>query len=404
MERILTKKIQQDFPLLQRGVAYLDNASTTQKPQAVLDAMNAYYTECCANVHRGIYAISEDASARFEAVRDQVQQFIGAGHREEIIFTSGTTASLNMIARMLGATCSAGDEIILTEMEHHANLIPWQIVARERGLKLQFLRAREDGEIYAEDLQALCTPRTKIFALTHLSNASGYRTPLAELTRLAHEQHLLVVVDAAQSVPHIPINVAELDIDFLTFSAHKMCGPTGVGVLYGKKALLERLEPAFGGGHMIAHVTLEGSTWAELPMKLEPGTPNIAGIIGFGAALTYLSQIGMQAIEQHIHQLHTDALKKLTALPGIRILGPKDHSTITGILSFAVNGIHPHDIASVLDNEGVAVRAGHHCAQPLMTAWGVSATTRASFYFYNTEEDVNRFIAAIQKTQQLFLP
>jgi len=395
------KQLQKDFPFLKTKVAYLDNASTTQKPLAVVEATNAYY-RASANVHRGIYTFSERATEQYEAVRDQVRQFINAEAREEIIFTSGTTQSLNTIAYMVAQKLRAGDEIILTPLEHHSNLVPWQIIAKEKKLTLKFLPLHNDDTLRVQDLKAMITKRTKVLALTHVSNASGYIVPVAKFAAVAHKQNIVVVVDAAQSVPHMPVDVQQLGADFLAFSAHKMCGPTGVGVLYGKRAILENTEPVMGGGSMIDEVELQSSTWAKLPAKFEPGTPNVAGVIGFGAALTYLKKIGMKHIQIAVESLYDYAYAALTDCYGVQLYGPKDRALRQGILSFTIEGIHPHDVATILNDANVAVRAGHHCAQPLMCKWGVPATTRASLYFYNTRQDVDRLIKGIKKAQSIF--
>ncbi|MFC1598042.1 aminotransferase class V-fold PLP-dependent enzyme [Patescibacteria group bacterium] len=395
------KQLQKDFPFLKSGIAYLDNAATTQKPQAVIDAITDYYSRYSASVHRGIYQMSEEASTAYEAVRDQVQQLVGAAAREEIIFTSGTTESLNMIAQLLTQKMNKGDEIILTRLEHHANLIPWQLAAREYGYSLKFLEINDDDELDPADLEKLITEKTKILSFTHVSNVSAYVTPVKELAKIAHQHGLTVVVDAAQSVPHMPVDVVDLDADFLAFSAHKMCGPTGVGVLYGKRELLESLEPVFGGGGMIEDVELEKSIWAELPAKFEPGTPNIAGVIGFGAAIDYLNKIGLENIKAATEKVYQYGLEKMKELEGVTVYGPSNPAVRSSIISFNLEGIHPHDVASVLDQDGVAVRAGHHCAQPLNKKWGVPATVRASVYFYNTREDIDRLVAAVEKTRDL---
>lgn len=398
------ERLRADFPLLQSSIAYLDNASTTQKPQAVIDAVTNYYTTYCANVHRGIYAISEQASAAYEATRDTAQQFINAAAREEIIFTSGATQSLNLAARLVAQELDAGDEIILTRMEHHSQIVPWQILAKEKGLVLKWIEPTPEETIDVAQFKSLITPRTKVFAVIQMSNVTGYVLPVQELTRIAHEHGMLVIVDAAQSVPHIAVDVQELDVDFLAFSAHKLCGPTGVGVLYGKRALLDRLQPVFGGGSMIAEVTLAESSWAELPLKFEPGTPNIAGVIGLNAAMQYLQRVGMDAITAATDAIYRSAMDQFSELEHVRVYGPtlQQDNIRHSIIPFTVQGVHPHDVASVLDQEGVAVRAGHHCAQPLATYWSVPATVRASVAFYNTQEDVDRLIAAIKKAQALF--
>lgn len=395
------RQLKKDFTFLKDGIAFLDNASTTQKPECVLEAMDTYYRNA-ANVHRGIYQWSENATEQYEAVRDHVQQLVGAEAREEIIFTSGATQSLNTAAYLIAQTLKAGDEILVTPLEHHSNLVPWQLIAKEKQCKIVALPLRDDDTIHTDDLRARITKRTRVLAMTHVSNASGYVVPVAEFSRVAHEHNITVVVDAAQSVPHMPINVQKLGADFLAFSAHKMCGPTGVGVLYGKRELLEQLEPVIGGGSMIEDVQIESSTWAPLPQKFEAGTPNVAGVIGFGTALTYLTDIGLDEIQKTVDALYDVACEKLIGLYGVELYGPKNRSLRQSILSFTVEGVHPHDVASILNDAGVAVRAGHHCAQPLMREWCVPATTRASLYFYNTHEDIDRLVAGIQKAQSIF--
>lgn len=402
MPHITPTQLKKDFPFLKLGVSYVDNASTTQKPQCVIDATTDYYTNYAANVHRGIYALSETATEKYEATRDTVQHFINAAAREEIIFTAGTTQSLNLAARLVAQKLQEGDEIILSRMEHHAQIVPWQILAKEKGLKLKFLEPTPEETLDIEQLKSLITPKTKVLALIHVSNVTGYIVPVEEMTKIAHAHNMLVILDAAQSVPHMPIDVQKLGVDFLAFSGHKLCGPTGVGVLYGKKALLEHYSPVFGGGSMIAEVTLQESTWAELPLKFEPGTPNIAGVIGLGAAIEYLQSLGMKHIQDITEHVYTYALNRFTELTDVTVYGPTSYSDRQSIIPFNVNGVHPHDVASLLDQSGVAVRAGHHCAQPLATYWNVPATVRASFYFYNTTEDVDRLIEAIKKAQATF--
>lgn len=397
------QQLQKDFSFLQSGIAYLDNASTTQKPRVVVEAITRYYEEYCANVHRGLYAWSEKATEECENVRTRVQHFIGAAHPEEIIFTSGATQSLNMAARMIAPLLHEGDEIILTIAEHHSSLIPWQMVAKEKKLTLRFLELTKDGVIDSDTLPPLLNARSRVLVLTHIANASGIIVPVKKLSGMAHDHGLLVVVDGAQSVPHLPVNVAELGADMLAFSGHKIYGPTGIGVLYGKKELLEQCEPMMGGGNMIDEVERDHATWAPLPARFEAGTPHIAGIIGLGAALQYIETLGgMPAIAAVEEKLTQYARKRLAELSGVKIYSPSDTNAHTDIFSFTVDSVHPHDVAGMLDTDGVCVRAGHHCAQPLMKFWNVSATTRASIAFYNTENDIDRLIAGIQKAQKIF--
>ncbi|MBI4406888.1 MAG: SufS family cysteine desulfurase [Candidatus Kerfeldbacteria bacterium] len=376
-----------DFPILQDGaVAYLDNAATSQKPAAVLEAMEQFYRTTNANVHRGLYHWSETATAHYEQARDTVQQFINAQHREEIIFTSGTTAAINTIAYALGKlVLQPGDVILLSQVEHHSNLVPWQLVAEQYRAKLEFFDP-------TQPLNQL-PPKTKLVSLAHIANSSGLILPIQSVIALAHQAGVPVVVDAAQSVPHMPIDVQQLDCDFLAFSAHKLCGPTGVGVLYGKRVWLEKMSPVFGGGDMIRTVTLQHSTYADLPHKFEAGTPNIAGVIGLGAAVQYLTSIGMTKIQEATSAVHSYLVAQLKTLDFITLYGPEERSSI---VSFNVRGVHAHDVAAVLDQHGVAVRAGHHCAMPVMEQWGVPATVRASVYFYNDESDIDKLIVGLK--------
>ncbi|OGY87460.1 MAG: hypothetical protein A2233_00910 [Candidatus Kerfeldbacteria bacterium RIFOXYA2_FULL_38_24] len=390
-------KTKQDFPALKTDLAYLDNAATTQKPQVVLDALNDYYQNYCANIHRGIYRWSEQATEKYEAVRAQMARFIGGNSAEEIIFTSGATASLNMAARFMAQKLQAGDEILISRCEHHANLVPWQLVAKEYKLNLKWFDLDEQEVFTAENLKKSITDKTRVLCLTQMSNVSGYAPQVKEFTKIAHQHQITCVIDGAQSTPHFPVNVMEMDADFFCFSAHKMCGPTGVGVLYVKKELLNSLEPVRGGGGIIDDVELTHSTWTSIPHRFEAGTPPIAGVIGLSAALTYLQNLTMEAIDEYINELHNYALKQLSEISGLHLVPQTSH----GILSFTIDGIHPHDIASVLDQENVAVRAGHHCAQPLMKHFGVPATIRASLYFYNTRTDVDRLVNGLKKTQKL---
>ncbi len=390
-----------DFPFLETGTVFLDSAATSLKPSVVIDTVAEYYRAYGVSVHRGAYKASEQASTAFEQTREQVRDFINAEHTEEIIFSSGSTHSLNLAARLLAQQMEAGDEVIISEYEHHANVIPWQILAREKKLKIKYLTINNAEQVEPEQLRELITDNIKVLSVTHVSNASGYIMPVEELVTIAKEKNITVIIDAAQSAPHFPIDVQTLGADLIVFSAHKMCGPTGVGVLYGKKDLLEKLDPVFGGGSMIDEVDMGSCTWAELPLKLEPGTPNIAGVIGFGATITYLQSLGMENIHKHIHELYTYACEKMSAVPGVKLLGP-DPEHNTGIISFTVDGIHPHDIGTILDQNNIAIRTGHHCAQPLMKHWDVPATARASLYFYNNKEDIDQLIAGLEKVKSVF--
>lgn len=384
-----------DFPLLQTNLAYLDNAATSQKPTVVLEAMDQFYRTSNANVHRGLYQISEQATAQYEHARDDVQKFINATQREEIIFTSGTTASINTIAYSLGKLLlQPGDVILLSLVEHHSNLVPWQMVAQQYGAKLEFFDP--------EQLPTALPARTKLVSMAHIANSSGMILPIQAMIKLAHASNVPVVIDAAQSVPHQAIDVQALDCDFLAFSGHKMCGPTGVGVLYGKRSWLEQMEPVFGGGDMIKNVTLQKTIWNDLPYKFEAGTPNISGVIGLGAAVRYLSGLGMETIQLETQAVYGYLLEQLAQLDFLKLYGPTNIEQRSSIASFTVNGVHAHDVASVLDQHRVAVRAGHHCAQPVMERWGVPATARASVYFYNDKTDIDRLIVGLKDTYAKF--
>lgn len=402
------KKIRQDFPILDQIVndeplVYLDNAATTQKPQAVLTALNDYYHHDNANVHRGVHTLAERATEAYEAVREKVRNFVNAKETAEILFTRGTTTSLNWVAQSFGeAFIEAGDEIVISYMEHHANIIPWQQLAQRKNAKLVYLDITPDGHLDMNDAKEKIGPKTKIVSIAQVSNVLGGINPIAELTALAHAAGAVMVVDGAQAVPHMPVDVQALDCDFYAFSGHKMCGPTGIGVLYGKRQWLEQMEPVEFGGEMIDFVNLYDSTWKELPWKFEAGTPNIAGAIGLGVAIDYLSALGMDNIHQSEQDLVNHVLPKLTAIEGLTVYGPQNPEEHTGVIAFNLAGIHPHDVATALDMEGVAVRAGHHCAQPLLQHLQVPATARASFYFYNTKEDADRLVAAILATKEFF--
>lgn len=402
------KIIRQDFPILDQIVndeplVYLDNAATTQKPQAVLTALNDYYHHDNANVHRGVHTLAERATAAYEAAREKVRSFVNAKETAEILFTRGTTTSLNWVAQSFGeAFIEAGDEIVISYMEHHANIIPWQQLAQRKNAKLVYLDITPEGHLDMNDAKAKIGAKTKIVSIAQVSNVLGGVNPIAELTALAHAANAVMVVDGAQAVPHMPVDVQALDCDFYAFSGHKMCGPTGIGVLYGKRQWLEQMEPVEFGGEMIDFVNLYDSTWKELPWKFEAGTPNIAGAIGLGAAIDYLSALGMDNIHQYEQDLVNYVLPKLTAIEGLTVYGPQNPAEHTGVVAFNLDGIHPHDVATALDMEGVAVRAGHHCAQPLLQHLQVPATARASFYFYNTKEDADRLVAAILATKEFF--
>lgn len=399
-------QIRADFPILSRKMngqrlAYLDNAATTQKPRQVIETISEYYQSYNANIHRGAYRISEEATDAYEEAHDKVARFIGAPGRRNIVFTRNATEAINLVAYSWGrSSISAGDEIILTQMEHHSNLVPWQQLAQEKKARLKFLPVREDGTLDLSILPELLSEKTRLVAITHCSNVLGTINPVRQIIEQAHAAGARVLLDAAQSVPHFPVNVGELDCDFMAFSGHKMLGPTGSGVLYAKEELLEAMPPFLTGGDMISEVSFESSDWNELPWKFEAGTPAIAAGIGLGAAVDYLQSLDMENIHAHEQALLEIALEGLQELPGVKVFGPE--GSRAGVISFVLEGIHPHDIATFLDQYGVAIRAGHHCAQPLMGLLGVPATARASFYLYNDEEDVRQFIRAIKKTQEFF--
>ncbi|PKO24199.1 MAG: cysteine desulfurase [Chloroflexi bacterium HGW-Chloroflexi-1] len=396
-----------DFPILHRRVhdkplVYLDSAASSQKPQAVLDAMERYYETTHANVHRGVHTLSEEATVQYEAARARVADFIGACCPKEVIWTRNATEAINLVAYSWGrANLRRGDRILLTEMEHHANLVPWQILAAETSVDLDFVPIADNGTLILDDPDRLLTPRTRLFAFTAMSNVLGTINPVKELTAAAHRAGALVLVDGAQSVPHMPVNVQELDIDFLAFSAHKMLGPTGIGALWGRRELLNAMPPFMGGGDMIREVHLRESTWNELPWKFEAGTPAIAEAIGFGAAVDYLDAIGMDTVHRHEQEITAYAMQKLSEVEGLKILGPGPEQR-GGLVSFILGDVHPHDIAGVLDSMGIAIRAGHHCAQPLHERYGIPASARASFYIYNTEAEIDLLVAGLHKVVEFF--
>lgn len=403
------EKLLQDFSILHQSVndeplVYLDNAATTQKPQAVLDKVLAYYEYANANVHRGVHTLSDRATTQYEQSRETVRQFINAKDASEVIFTRGTTTSLNWVAKNLGThVLTEEDEILISYMEHHSNIIPWQQIAKATGATLRYIELTEDGRLDMEDARQKINSKTKILSITHVSNVLGVVNPIKELANLVHEQGGVIVVDGAQAVPHMTVDVQELDADFYAFSGHKMCGPTGIGVLYGKRKWLEAIEPIEFGGEMIQVVDLQTSTWADIPHKFEAGTPNIAGAIGLAAAIDYLEDIGMDQIYNHERRLVEYTLEKMRQIEGLSIYGPTDARLRSGVITFNIDGVHPHDVATAMDMEGVAIRAGHHCAQPLMNYMKQPATARASFYLYNTKADADKLIEAIQKTKEFFL-
>ncbi|MBI2151450.1 cysteine desulfurase [Candidatus Woesearchaeota archaeon] len=390
----------EEFPIL-KSITYLDNSSTTQKPQVVLEAMNEYYTKYCANVHRGLYPQAEQATQVFEEAHQTVAQFIGA-EADEIIFTSGTTESINLLAQLLGKTLQPGDEIVLSIMEHHSNLVPWQQIAKEKKAQLKYINLTKDYHLDLNEAKKIISKKTKIVSITHMSNVLGTINPVKELTAMAHKVGALIIIDAAQSTPHLKLNVKELSCDFLAFSGHKLCGPTGIGVLYGKKRLLQDLEPSKLGGGMIKEVTLQNSTWAGLPAKFEAGTPNIAGALGLAAAIKYLQKIGLKNIEKQELSLTKYALDKLKTISGLKIIGPPNNKGRGAVISFTIKNAHPHDVAEILARENIAIRAGHHCAMPLHTSLNIEGTSRMSFYFYNTTKNIDAAIKALHKVNRIF--
>lgn len=405
---MLSKEIRKQFPILDHEInghplVYLDSAATSQKPRQVIEAISNYYNNDNSNVHRGVHSLGNRATEGYEGARDKVQKFINAKSREEVIFMRGTTTALNMVAQSYGrANVGEGDEIVITYMEHHSNIIPWQQLAKDKGAVLKYVDLEEDGTLSLDKVREVITDRTKIVSIMYVSNVLGTMNPIKEITEIAHAHGAVMVVDGAQAAPHLKIDVQKLNCDFFAFSGHKMCGPTGIGVLYGKKHLLEKMEPIEFGGEMIDFVGLYESTWKELPWKFEGGTPIIAGAIGLGAAIDYLEAIGLENIERHEHELAAYAMDRMSTIEGLKIYGPLDPEKRAGIVTFNVEGVHPHDLATVLDMNGIAVRAGHHCAQPLMKWLKVSATARASFYIYNTEEDVDRLVNGLRITKEYF--
>ncbi len=400
------EKIRKDFPILDQIVndeplVYLDNAATTQKPKAVLEAVNRYYQEDNANVHRGVHTLAERATASYEAARETVRRFINASSTKEVLFTRGTTTGLNWIGRFAEEILEEGDEVLISIMEHHSNILPWQEACRKAGAKLVYVYLK-DGGLDLEDFRKKLTDRTKFVSIAHASNVLGVINPVQEIAQLAHEKGAIVVVDGAQSVPHMKIDVQKLDADFFVFSGHKMAGPTGIGVLYGKEQYLNQMSPVEFGGEMIDFVYEQSATWKELPWKFEAGTPNMAGAIGLAAAIDYLEAIGMDEIEHHEQDLIAYVFPKLQAIEGLKIYGSQDLAKRSGVISFNLGDLHPHDLATALDYEGVAVRAGHHCAQPLIHYLEVPATARASFYLYNTKEDCDKLVEALIKTKEFF--
>jgi cysteine desulfurase / selenocysteine lyase len=400
-------KLRKDFPILEREVhpgvrlVYLDSTASTQKPRFVLDAMDTFYRNNYANIHRGVYTISEEATQMYEDSREKVAKFINAPGKRNLVFTRNTTESINLVSNTWGRkNLHPGDLIVLTELEHHSNIVPWQMLAAEKSLQIEFIPVGDDGHLDLAAYKVILEKKPKLVSFAHMSNVLGTITPAKEITRMAHEAGAVVLIDGAQSVPHLSVDVQDIDADFLAFSAHKMCGPSGIGALYGKYQLLNDMPPFLGGGDMIKKVTFSGFTTNDVPAKFEAGTPAIAEAIGFGAAVDYLSAIGMEEIARHEQEIVQYGLERLEETSGVRVIGPKKGRG--GVIAFVLNGVHPHDIAQLLDAEGIAVRAGHHCAQPLHLKYGLPATTRASFYIYNTKDEVDLLINGLEKVKKTF--
>jgi cysteine desulfurase / selenocysteine lyase len=395
-----------EFPILQQQVhgkplVYLDNAATSQKPQVVIDAISDYYQLYNSNVHRGVHQLSEKATAAYESAREKLRRFINASSLKEIIFVRGTTEAINLVAQSYGRSrFQSGDEIILSEMEHHSNIVPWQLLHEQTGVVLKLIPINEAGELQPGAYEQLFSPRTRLVAVTHISNALGSINPVKAMVAYAHQQHVPVLLDGAQAVPHLPVDVRDLDCDFYAFSSHKMFGPTGIGVLYAKEKILADMPPYQGGGEMIRTVRFSGSTWNELPHKFEAGTPDIAGAIGLGAAVDYMKTIGMASIRDYERGLLEYGTQQLQSLAGVKLVGTARHKT--GVLSFVMDGIHPHDIGTIVDQQGVAIRTGHHCAMPVMEHFHIPATARASLAFYNTREDIDALVQALGKVREVF--
>ncbi len=400
------ERIRRDFPILHQQVhghplVYLDNAATSQKPRAVIEAISNYYERGNANIHRGVHFLSEHATSEHEAARRTVQAFINAADKREIIFVRSATEGINLVAQSYGRThVGAGDEVLITAMEHHSNIVPWQMLCEEKSAHLRVLPINDRGELCLEELPKMLTAKTRIFALTHVSNALGTINPLKQIAEMAHERGVPVVIDGAQAAPHLRIDVQDLDVDFYVFSGHKAYGPTGIGVLYGKFDLLNAMPPYQGGGDMIRSVTFEKTLYNDLPYKFEAGTPDIAGAIGLGAALHYVERLGLDNIAAYEHELLTYGTAALTSIPGVHIIGTAAQKA--AVISFIIDGIHPHDIGTILDREGIAVRTGHHCAQPVMQRFHIPATARASFGLYNTRQEIDRLVEGIEKVKEVF--
>lgn len=401
-------RIRADFPILSREirpgvkVTYLDSTATAQKPQAVIEAMNSYYLHSNANIHRGVHTLAEEATALYEGARQKIAKFINAPSSKQVIYTRNTSESINLVAYTWArSNLNEGELVILTEMEHHSNLVPWQILKMERGIRLEFIPVTDDGLLDMDAYHTLLDQNPKLVSFTHMSNVLGTINPAAEIIHDAHEAGAITLVDGAQSVPHFAVDVQALDADFMAFSAHKMVGPTGIGILFGKQELLESMPPFLGGGDMIKTVHLRDFIPNSIPHKFEAGTPAIAEAVGFGAAVDYLSSIGMDSIAEHEHEITEYALERLEEVPGVTLIGPSSQDR-GGVAAFTLEGVHPHDVAQILDSDGVAVRAGHHCAQPLHEKYGIPATSRASFYLYTTKEEVDKLIEGLYKVKEIF--
>ncbi|MBV9852861.1 MAG: cysteine desulfurase [Armatimonadetes bacterium] len=400
------QRVREDFPILRqtvhgRPLVYLDNAATAQKPQSVIDTLVRYYTEENANIHRGVHLLSQRATQEYEDARAKVQRFLNAASTEEIVFVRGATEGINLVAQTYGRRhVGPGDEVVISAMEHHSNIVPWQMLCEEKGARLRVVPINDDGEILLDEYEKLLGPKTKFVSLVHVSNALGTINPVGEMIEMAHRRGVPVLVDGAQSVPHLGVDVRALDCDFFVFSGHKLYGPTGIGVLYGKRALLKAMPPWQGGGDMISSVTFEKTTYNTLPYKFEAGTPNIAGGIGLGAAIDYVNGLGVDAIAAHEHELLEYGTRELSKVPGLRLIGTARHKA--GVLSFVLEGVHPHDIGTILDEEGVAIRTGHHCVQPVMQRFGIPATARASLGCYNTREEIDALTRALDRVAEVF--
>ena len=401
-------KIREDFPILKRQVngkplVYFDNAATSQKPTIVIETIDRYYREYNANIHRGIHKLAEEATLAHEEARENIGKFINAKHTEEIIFTRNATESINLIAQSWGrANVGPGDKIVLTIMEHHSNIVPWQLLAKEKGARVEYVKIDDDGKLRENEIHELIDEKTKIVCVAHASNVLGTVNHVKDIGKIAHSVGALFLVDAAQSVPHMRVDVRDIDCDFFAFSGHKMLGPTGIGVLHGKREHLESMPPFLGGGEMIREVHESGASWKDIPYKYEAGTPNVVGAIGLGAAVDYLRKIGMENVHDHEKEITRYALQRMSEVQGLAIYGPKDDEQRVGVIAFNLGDIHPHDLASILDEDGIAIRSGHHCAQPLMEFLNLPATSRVSFYIYNNKEEVDVFINALERARKLF--